>query len=110
VELGVERLDLLHQAVHEFLRTANRQRRDVVDRLVRIELRALPARMLQGVDEVALDAQQPEFENLEQAGRACADDNGIGLDRLAGGGRRNVRSQGGGTSMASRNLTGCTQP
>ena len=48
--------------------------------------------MLQRIDDVALDAEQAEFEDLEQAGRAGADDDGIGLD---GGVGRGIRGQGG---------------
>ncbi len=66
MKAGVERLDLLHQAVDEFLGAADRQRRDVVDRLVRIELRALPARMRERIDDLALDAEQAELEDGEQ--------------------------------------------
>ena len=43
VELRLEGLDLLQQPVDQLLRAAHRQRRNVVDRLVRIELRALAA-------------------------------------------------------------------
>ena len=38
-----EGFDLLQQALDQFLSTAHRQRGNVVDRLVRIQLRALPA-------------------------------------------------------------------
>ena len=83
VELGPERLDLLHQPVDQLLGAAHGQRRDVVDGLVRVQLGALPARVLQGVDDVRLDAEQPQLEDLEQPRRACADDDGVGLDRGA---------------------------
>ena len=85
VEPGVERLDLLEQAVDEFLRAAHRQRRDVVDRLVGIELGALAAGMRERVDDLALHAEQAEFEHGEEADRAGADDHAFGLD---GGWRR----------------------
>ncbi len=84
MELGAERLDLLEQAVNEFLRAAHRQRRDVVDRLVRVELGTLPARMPEGIHDVGLDAEQPEFEHLEESRRARADDDDVGGDGLAG--------------------------
>src|SRR5262245_5808662 len=45
VKLRVEGLDLLHEPVDQLLRAADRQRRDVVDGLVGIELGALPAGM-----------------------------------------------------------------
>ena len=78
VKLRLEGLDLLHQSVDELLRAAHRQRRDVVDRLVRIQLRALPARMLQRIDDVRADAEQPQLEHLEQAAGAGADDDDLG--------------------------------
>ena len=77
---GRHRRDLLHQAVDEFLRAADGQRRDVVDRLVGIQLGTLAARVLERVDDVALDAEQAELEDLEQAGGAGADDQGVGFD------------------------------
>jgi len=47
MKLRLERLDLLQQAVDELLCATDRQRWDVVDRLVRIELGALAAGRLQ---------------------------------------------------------------
>ena len=85
MELGLERLDLLQQPVHQLLRAAYRQRRNVVDRLVGVELRALPARVPERVDDVRLDAEQAQLERLEQAGRAGPDDYGLGRDRRIGG-------------------------
>ena len=103
MEHGAHRGNLLHQALDEFLRAADGQRRDIVDRLVGVQLRALAARVLQGVDDVALDAEQAEFEDLEQAGRAGADDQGIGLD----GGRRGAgNGQGGNLRQNSANSSG----
>ena len=81
----MERLDLLEQAVDEFLRAAHRQRRDVVDRLVGIELGALAAGVRERVDDLALHAEQSELEHGEEADRAGADDHALGLD---GGWRR----------------------
>ena len=85
VNAGVERLDLFEQPVDEFLCATHRQRRDVVDRLVRVELRALAARVLERVHDVALHAQQAELEHREQAGRASADDDALGLDDVCRG-------------------------
>ena len=87
VKLRVERLALLNEAIHQFLRTAHGQRGNVVDGLVRVELRALAAGGLQRVDEVGLHAQQPEFEDLEQPAGASADDDGFGDDDSAHGRR-----------------------
>ncbi len=85
VEPGMERLDLLEQPVDEFLRAAHRQRRDVVDRLVGIELGALAAGVCERIDDLALHAEQAELEYGEEPDRAGADDHAFGLD---GGSRR----------------------
>src|SRR5882672_5185637 len=77
----VKRLDLLQQPVDEFLGAAHRQRRNVVDRLVGIELGALTAGMGERVDDVRRDPEQPELEDLEQPARSCADDHDVALDR-----------------------------
>ena len=58
VKLGLEGLDLLQQPVDQLLRAAHRQRRDVIDRLVRVELGALPAGVREGVEDVGADAEQ----------------------------------------------------
>ena len=86
VEHRVHRLDLLHEPVDEFLGPADWQCGNVVYRLVRIEFGALAARVLERVDDVALDAEQAEFEHLEQARGARADDSGVGFDRGGGSG------------------------
>ena len=88
VELGGERLDLLEQAVDEFLRTADRQRRNVIDRLVRIELRALAARSGERVDDVGLDAKQAQLKDLKQPARAGPNDDDVGDHRCARRGAR----------------------
>jgi hypothetical protein len=80
VEGGAERLDLLEQVVGQFLAGAHGHGRDVVDRLVGVQLDALAARVGQRVDDVGLDLQQAQLEHLEQAHRAGADDDGVGLD------------------------------
>jgi hypothetical protein len=80
VEGGAEGLDLLEQVVGEFLAGAHGHGRDVVDRLVGVQLDALAAGVAQRVDDVGLDLQQAQLEHLEQADRAGADDDGVGLD------------------------------
>ena len=80
VELRVERLRLLQQAVDQLLRAAHGQRGNVIDRLLGIQLAALAAGMLERVDDVGANAQQAELEDLEQAAGAGADDDRIGLD------------------------------
>ncbi len=65
-----ERLDLLHQRVDQPLRRHLRQRRNVVDRLLRIELGALAADLVEDVDEMRLHVEQAELEHREQPDRA----------------------------------------
>ncbi len=79
MERGAERFDLFEQTVDEFLRIADRDRGNVVDRLVGIEFGALSAGLRQRIDDVCLQPEQAEFENLEQAARPGADDDDIGL-------------------------------
>ena len=67
--------------VGQLLAGHDRQARDVVDRLLRIELGALPAGLVQDVDDVRLDVDQAQLEHGEQPDRAAADDQRIGLDR-----------------------------
>ena len=83
VQLGAEGLDLLQQPIDEFLRAADRQGRNVINRLVGIQLGALPARRGQRIEHVRLDAEQPEFEDLEQPRRTGADDDRFGRDGIA---------------------------
>src|SRR6185436_17419599 len=83
----IERRDLLHQPVDEFLRTTHGQRGNVVDGLVRIELGALAAGRAQRVDEMAGHAEQAELEYLEEPAGTCANDQDFGDDgRLRGSG------------------------
>jgi hypothetical protein len=65
VVLSIERLSLLQQPVDQFLRTANRQGRDIVNGFFRIQLAALATRVLERINDVRMDAQQSQFENLE---------------------------------------------
>ena len=65
VERRAERLDLFHQAIHEVLRVAHRNGRNVVDGLVGVQLRALTAGLRQRVDDVRLQAKQAKLENLK---------------------------------------------
>ena len=59
------------------------QRRNVVDRLFRIELGALAAGPVENVDQVAFHVEQAELEHGEQADRPCADDQHVGLGDCA---------------------------
>jgi hypothetical protein len=83
VQFGAEWLDLLQQPIDQFLRAADRQGRDVVNRLVGIQLGALPARRRERVEHVRLDAEQAELEDLEQPRRTGADDDRFGRDGIA---------------------------
>ena len=77
-ELRVERRDLLHQLVDDALGRDGRPYRNVVDRLFRIEFRALAARPVENVDQMAFQVEQTEFEDGEQAHRPCAYDDDVG--------------------------------
>ena len=81
VKGGAEGFDLPQQAVGQLLAGAHGHGGNVIDRLVGIELDALAAGIAERVDHMGLDLQQAELEHLEQAHRAGAHDDGIGLDR-----------------------------
>ena len=70
MEGRLERLDLLHQRVGQAMPGDERDAGNVVDRLFRIELGALPADLVEDVDQVGLDVEQPELEYREQAAPA----------------------------------------
>ena len=81
----VEGLRLFDQAIDEFLCAADGQRRNVVDRLVRVQLGTLPAGLRQRIDDVRRDAEEAEFEDLEQARGAGANDDCFCVDGVAHG-------------------------
>ena len=80
VELRAERLDLLQQVVDEALPGHHREAGNVIDRLFRVKLCALPSDLRQDVDKVAFDIEQAQFENSEKAAGSRADDQGVGFD------------------------------
>ncbi len=80
VEHRRERTDLLLQSIDELACAAGRKRRDVVDRLVGIELDALSAYRRHRLYDVCAKAEQAELENREEPDRACADDENVRLD------------------------------
>ena len=82
MELGAEGLDLLHEPVGQLLPGDHGEARDVVDRLLGIELGALAARPVEDVDHMRLHVDEAELEDGEQAHGACAHDHGIGLDHI----------------------------
>src|SRR3954466_6935311 len=83
MELGMERLDLRHQRVNQPLAGDISHGGNVVDRLLRIELGALPARLVENVDEMCFHVEQAELEHREQAARPRADNEDVRLDGLA---------------------------
>ena len=81
MQRGIKRRDLLQQAVDQFLSPAGGQGGYVIDRLVGVQLGALPAGRAQRIHEVAGDSQQSELEHLEQPARAGTDDHDFSDDR-----------------------------
>src|SRR5690606_25478390 len=57
MEYGIERLDLLEKTLGQFLARHHGQSRDVVNRLLGIELGALSAGLVEDVDQVRLDVE-----------------------------------------------------
>ena len=94
VQLRTEGPDLLHEPVDQLLGAAHRQRRNVVDRLVGVELRALSAGVPQRIHDLGADPEQPQLEHLEQPAGTCADDDDLGGDGRRGGGTGWVLAQG----------------
>src|SRR6218665_198759 len=80
VPVRFERRQLRKQPIDQFAPGTDRNAGNVVDGLVAIQRHALAARLRQGIDQVRADALQPQLERLEQAHRACANDDGIRLD------------------------------
>ena len=80
MKLRIERLDLLMQRVDQTLGAGVGNAGNVVDRLLRIKLGALAADLVENVDEVRFHVEQAELEHREQADRAGADDDNVGLD------------------------------
>jgi hypothetical protein len=74
----LERRNLLLQLADQIRRLDSRIAGDVIDRLFRIERRALPAGAVERVDDMAAHLQHAAFEHREQADRAGAYDRNIG--------------------------------
>ncbi len=81
-EFGLERMDLLHQLVDQALRRDRGPAWNVVDRLFRVELGALPAGAIENVDEMAFHVEEAELEHGEQADRPCSDNENVCLDGI----------------------------
>src|SRR5271166_3902180 len=67
VEFRLEGMNLLHQTVDQLLAADDRKARNVVDRLLGIELSALAASFRQNVDQVALHVEKAELEDRKEA-------------------------------------------
>ena len=80
--VGLERLDLLHQGVGQAVAGDVGNAGNVVDRLLGIELGALAADLVEDVDEVRLDVEQAELEHGEQPHRPRADNENVGFNGL----------------------------
>ena len=82
MQARAERPDLLEQPIGQLLPRAHRHGRNVVDRLVGIQLDALAAGRLQRIDDLRLQAEQAQLEHLEQPARPGADDDDVRVDRV----------------------------
>ena len=80
MELRIERLDLLQQRIDQALRAGHGDARNVVDRLFRIKLGALPADLVENVDEMRFHVEQAELEHSKQADRAGTDNDNVCFD------------------------------
>ena len=80
MECCAKRLDLLEQLVSQLLACANRYGRNVINRLVGVDLNALAAGIGEGVDHVGLDLEQTQLKSLKKARRAGSHNDGIGFD------------------------------
>jgi len=91
----IERAALVEQPLHQFARGARHDRRNVVDRLVRIQFGALTADALRAVDEMTGQADHAGLERREQADGPRADDQHVGLYRRTdrrGNGRTHIHA------------------
>ena len=79
-EARLERLGLLHQAVHQLSGQNGRVRGDVVDGLFGINLRTLSSRLRQGVNQVAAELEKAGFKHGKQAAWASTDVQDVCLD------------------------------
>ena len=77
-EGGVEGRNLLHEIVDQVAGQNFGETRNVVNRLLRINLRKLAAGLGQGIYYVAAELEQAGFKNCKQTDRAGPDDADIG--------------------------------
>ena len=83
MELRIERLNLLQQRIDEALRAGVGNAGNVVNRLLRIEFGALPADLVENVDEVTLHVEQAKFENGEQPDGPRTNNDNVCFDRFS---------------------------
>src|SRR5260221_14541919 len=76
-----EGFDLLHQPLGQLLPRNDGKSRNVIDRLLGIELGALAARAVEDIDDVCLDIEKAELKNGKETARPCSDNDGIRFDR-----------------------------
>ena len=79
-EARLERSGLLHEAVDQVARQDLRIGGDVENGLLGVDLGTLSARLGQGVNQVALELQEPGFEHGEEAAGPGTDDEDVRLD------------------------------
>ena len=84
VQTAVEGFDLFQDRVGQFLSRALGNGWNVVDRLVRIQLGTLPARLADRIDNLRLEAEKTQLKNLEQAAGPCPNHDNISTDHLYG--------------------------
>src|SRR5262249_13478421 len=82
MELRAERLDLRHQLIDQALRSAVGNARNVVDRLLRIELGALATDLVENIDNMRLHIEQAQFEHGKEPAGPGPDDEHVGLNRF----------------------------
>ena len=70
---------LAFQLADQFLGLDHRQRRNVIDRLFRIECRALATDGIQCIDHMAAHVEHPRLEHLEQADGSGSHYDNVGL-------------------------------
>src|SRR5579862_8104365 len=77
---GMERLGLLEELLDQSFTGDHRIAGDVVDRLLRIELGALAARLVEDVDDGRAQIEKAELEDSKQTDGTGPDDDHVLLD------------------------------
>src|SRR5262249_9657713 len=80
VKARMERLCLLKELLHQPFPGDHGIAWNVVDRLFRVKLGALSARLVEGVDDGGGEVEEAEVEYGKKADRPCPDDDHVGLD------------------------------